>query len=64
MHVRAGLKVVTLSRSSSCCRGLAGIAVPPLGDRMPQRRPDEGRVSDDAGRDRAITSGRSDAAAY
>jgi hypothetical protein len=30
VHVRAGLRVVMLSRSSSCCRGLAGMAAPPL----------------------------------
>ena len=30
VHVRAGLGVVMLSRSSSCCRGLAGMAAPPL----------------------------------
>src|ERR1019366_8332234 len=29
VHVRAGLGVFMLSRSSSCCRGLAGMAAPP-----------------------------------
>ena len=37
VHVRAGLGVVMVSRSSSCCRGLTGMAAPPLGAGQPLR---------------------------
>src|ERR1019366_3584426 len=37
VHVRAGLGVVMVSRSSSCCRGLTGTAAAPLGAGQPLR---------------------------